>query len=102
MQSNRKHFLAIIRHGERADFAGIDPESVNFDNKDDPPLTPHGQNLAAKTGTALAPQLGLIGDNFDEIIIESSPFVRCIQTASQISSKLGINKLTINWTASEV
>jgi broad specificity phosphatase PhoE len=44
----------------------------------------------------------IANDEFDEIIIECSPFVRCIQTASGISKELGIDSVTINWTASEL
>lgn len=39
--------------------------------------------------------------NFDEIIIECSPFLRCIQTASKIAEKLKVKKVEINWQISE-
>jgi len=39
--------------------------------------------------------------NFDQIIIECSPFLRCIQTASLIAEKLKVKKVEINWLISE-
>ena len=42
MQST-KNFLAVIRHGERADHVeDCDKEALGYDIKHDPPLTEHG------------------------------------------------------------
>jgi broad specificity phosphatase PhoE len=38
---------------------------------------------------------------FDKIIIESSPFVRCIQTAAKIADGLGVEEVRINYLACE-
>jgi broad specificity phosphatase PhoE len=39
--------------------------------------------------------------NFDEIYIESSPFLRCLQTASRIAEKLRVKKVEVNWLITE-
>ena len=48
-QTNKStsNFIAIIRHGERADHAirngkNVDKQALNYDNVIDPPLTPDG------------------------------------------------------------
>ena len=38
---------------------------------------------------------------FDKIVIETSPFMRCIQTASQIADVLNVNEVELNFMASE-
>jgi broad specificity phosphatase PhoE len=38
---------------------------------------------------------------FDHFVIETSPFIRCIQTANKIAEKLGVTKIKINYMASE-
>ncbi|KAI1708617.1 histidine phosphatase superfamily (branch 1) domain-containing protein [Ditylenchus destructor] len=67
----------IVRHGERVD--NVDPEwryNAPGGAWDDPPLTKRGHQQAYEVGTHLVSQ----SLTFDHII--SSPFVRCIQTAS--------------------
>uniref|UniRef100_A0A915AIU4 Uncharacterized protein n=1 Tax=Parascaris univalens TaxID=6257 RepID=A0A915AIU4_PARUN len=69
----------VVRHGQRID---------NIDNTwamraprgawDDPPLTPRGQQQARECGQRLA------RERIDAILC--SPFVRCVQTATSISS----------------
>ena len=39
--------------------------------------------------------------NFDKIIIESSPFLRCMQTASRIAEQLRVKKVEVNWLITE-
>lgn len=39
--------------------------------------------------------------NFDQIIIRSSPFIRCIMTSSQLAQSLGLTKISINHQLSE-
>ena len=36
-------------------------------------------------------------NEFDEIVVESSPFLRCLQTAAQIAIALKLATITINW-----
>jgi len=39
--------------------------------------------------------------SFDEIVVECSPFIRTIQTASEVARELGVKKLTVNYRFSE-
>lgn len=39
---------------------------------------------------------------FDQIVIETSPFMRCIQTACLIAEKLGVKEIKINYLSSEI
>lgn len=41
-------------------------------------------------------------EGYDEIIIESSPFLRTMMTASQIAKGLGMNKIKVNYLFSEL
>ena len=41
------------------------------------------------------------GRKFDEVIVEASPFVRCLSTAARIAKPLGIKKIPINYLMSE-
>ena len=74
---SKVRYSFIVRHGERADSAGK-PVS----NYCDPPLTPTGISQAQVTGKFFKKQLNDIekrlGKKFDSVLIESSPFVRCI------------------------
>jgi broad specificity phosphatase PhoE len=54
-------------------------------NKVDPPLTPNGIRQAEQTGRYLKEYFEEEGLAFDKIIIESSPFLRTMMTASQIA-----------------
>ena len=39
--------------------------------------------------------------NFDEVRIESSPFLRCLQTAGQVAEELEINDVHVNYRVCE-
>ena len=83
-----------MRHGERADFARANdsdsddnlanknapPYNSNIDH--DPPLTAKGIDQATHAGTYLKDRMKAIeqeyGIKFDEVHIESSPFLRCL------------------------
>ena len=41
------------------------------------------------------------GITFDEVRIQSSPFVRCLQTASQLAKELSVNKIDVNYRVCE-
>ncbi len=84
----------LVRHGERADLA---PPHRQFDYEinSDPPLTSHGILQAQETGEFLKEYIDK--NEFDEIVVESSPFIRTMQTASQIAKAIGIPKIKINY-----
>lgn len=70
--------FAVVRHGQRADYAIPDrPYLV----RDDPPLTEKGMRQA---GIAAEKICEVIGD-IEDIYLISSPFLRCIETASKLA-----------------
>ena len=66
--------LFFIRHGERADQARH--LKIEWEIKEDPPLTPLGLIQAYETGVFFKHYM--INHKFDEVILESSPFVRTL------------------------
>lgn len=70
------YLLLYVRHGQR--------EDENLTEKlPDPKITDEGANQAKVTGTYLK---FLFMQNFiEQVIIECSPFLRCLQTASAIA-----------------
>ncbi|CDW81206.1 UNKNOWN [Stylonychia lemnae] len=93
----QKCVVALVRHGQRADYA-ID-ESIVYDISHDPPLTREGMWQAKLTGEALKKQF--LEGGFEKVIIESSPFLRCIMTAAQICKEFQIDQFDINYIFSE-
>ena len=92
-------FILFMRHGERADSARLaeyscldDEIPYDSDIAHDPPLTSQGLKQAAHAGAYLAGRLKDVeeefGIEFDEVIIESSPFLRCLQTSSKAAEAL--------------
>ncbi len=73
----------VARHGERADAADATWEQT-AERPFDPPLTPLGFLQAEATGDALCAEPSLRVE-----AIFTSPFLRCVQTASAIASRLG-------------
>ena len=66
----------------------------------DPPLTPTGLVQASEAGDFLKEYIEK--NKFDEVIMECSPFIRTVQTATQIAKKIGITKIKINYKLSEL
>lgn len=91
-------FLAIVRHGERADLAPED--NMVYDVKDDPPLTKIGLSQAEETAYHLRALLA--EKQIEEVFIESSPFIRCLKTGSIIAKALGVQKMLVNYKYSEM
>ena len=77
-------FIAFIRHGERCDLAMGSKMIIPYENniRFDPPLTAVGLEQAAICGRYFRDRLReveeLHGITFDEVVVESSPFVRCL------------------------
>ena len=69
---NPKHFIAVIRHGERADRV----PGAKVENKEDPLLTEQGIKQADMTGKYLKKYFKDNNLNFSKVIIETSPFIR--------------------------
>eukprot|EP00347_Sterkiella_histriomuscorum_P009198 403342150 len=83
----------FIRHGERAD---KHPErNIQFEERYDAQLTPIGEQQAIETGQFLKEYIKT--GNFEEILIESSPFLRVIMTSANIARQIGINHIPINY-----
>ena len=68
----------------------------------DPPLTDFGIKQARYTGEFLKKHFAENGLKFDKIIIECSPFLRCMQTASYLGHALGVTEIGINYKASDI
>lgn len=85
--------LYLIRHGERADIAPC-PDIKKIDLKYDPPLTKLGHQQALTTGKYLRKmiyeEMARKNKSLDntEIILISSPFLRCLQTSEMICRTL--------------
>lgn len=85
----------MVRHGERADNVRYEELGVEVEHMLDPPLTPLGFRQAEDTGRYLKEYFEKNG--YTDIIIESSPFLRTLQTASTVANILGIKNIKINY-----
>lgn len=100
-----KHFIILVRHGERSDDPERDIKSENDANepkvKFDWHLTDKGRNQAFQTGEFIK-QAVIEGNNIklksSDVKIFWSPFLRWIQTASELVDGLGysIQNITID------
>ena len=73
----------FIRHGERCDNSKLEEERARIEVKSDPPLTRLGVAQAHMTGKYLKTYLK--SGKYDQIIIETSPFLRTMETAAGIA-----------------
>ena len=79
--------LYIIRHGDRHDYSYPEwRESALRPN--DPPLSDLGHEQASETGEYLNSLLLEDGFKVEDITVLSSPFLRCIQTTTNILAQL--------------
>ena len=81
-------FCGMVRHGERADNVRFEELDVEVECMLDPPLTPLGWRQAEDTGHFLKEFFDK--NDYTDIIIESSPFLRTMQTASTVAKILGV------------
>ena len=90
-------YFIFMRHGERADclYGEEDEENLApYDNtiEHDPPLTVTGLRQAAHAGNYLRERLKAVENEyetkFNEVRIESSPFLRCLQTSAKVAKAL--------------
>lgn len=84
-QTNRI-LIVFVRHAERADMAPEMESSHPIENIHDAPLTNLGIQQAEYTGKVLSFMLQEYYIN--EVILESSPFLRTMMTASCIATQL--------------
>lgn len=89
----------FIRHGERCDNSKLIEEQNRVTTECDPPLTKLGLSQAHMCGKYLRKHLER--GNYDHIIIESSPFLRCMETSAAIAKELGKSKVKVNYRWSE-
>lgn len=71
-------------------------------NKFDMPLTRLGMMQSMATGEYLRQYFEHNDYKFSKVIIECSPFLRCMMTAGQIAQRLKVKDITINYRASEI
>ena len=64
-------------------------------NKFDPPLTKLGVSMAHLCGQRLKSNISK--RDYKRIIIEVSPFLRCMETAAAIAKEFGINEISVNY-----
>ena len=65
----------MIRHSERADNAGAEEKAL-IENDMDPHMTKRGGEMAQVTGKHL--KQWLADEKFELVVIESSPWIRCL------------------------
>ena len=72
---------------------------IEIEEMQDPPLTPLGLQQAHETGIYL--KTFLESNGYTKIIIQSSPYLRCLQTAKESAKILGIPTIEVNYMLSE-
>jgi len=85
-QENTKYII-LMRHGERQDCDDVNPPIIK--NVDDPELSSIGVQQALDIGHQL--KLNLMGINFSEINIFTSPFTRTMQTGLNTANGFDAN-----------
>ena len=85
----------MIRHGERTDCSNLPEERARIENIYDCPLTYLGVSQAHITGQYLKQYLAR--GNYQRIILESSPLLRTLETATAIAKELGVQEININY-----
>lgn len=69
-------FIGVIRHAEKANLHEVNNPRWVVDK--DPPLSTRGDRQATFTGQYLKEYFQKHNMKFDKIVIESSPFLRCL------------------------
>jgi len=86
--------VAIIRHGERKDY--VDKSWVKGAERPwDPPLTKLGKLQAAAAGRRLRDEITRDHGVPTATRVYSSPFTRCVQTATEIAKELGVTAIQV-------
>jgi broad specificity phosphatase PhoE len=66
----------MVRHSERADQVMGGGDSTFIENRNDPPLTSRGKEMAFDAGVAM--RSVLLDCGVTHVKVESSPFLRCL------------------------
>lgn len=85
----------MIRHGERTDCSNLPEERARVENKHDCPLTYLGVSQAHVTGQYLKQYLAK--GNYERIVLESSPLLRTLETATAIAKELDLQEINVNY-----
>ena len=83
--------LIVMRHGQRVDEVD-DGWEASTSRPWDPPLTPHGRDQSRKAGLRLQGKRG-----GRSMLIYSSPFKRCLQTAAEVALQNGIGRIHVSF-----
>ena len=89
----------VIRHGERADNVDFQKLGIEIEQMSDPPLTPLGIEQAKECGVFFKKHLEEQG--YTKIIIQSSPYLRCLQTAAQTCKILDVETIEVDYSVGE-
>src|SRR5271169_1692392 len=81
--------IFLLRHGARQD--QLDRDWIrNSPTPWDPPLTTKGVMQARQTGAAMQTQLKRLPSSRERrVILHTSPFLRCVQTALALAEEIG-------------
>ena len=87
---SKTRYCFVVRHGQRAD--NLPLTYPKYIGHHDAMLTKEGHKQAAETGLFLKQTLNGIkaihGKEWDKVILQSSPFIRTMSTASEISKEM--------------
>ena len=89
-------YLIFVRHGHKSWVEGDQEDCTVYKNqiKHDPALIDVGLEQASRVGSYFKRRLEAVqkeyGITFNEVRVESSPFLRCLQTASKTAQELGL------------
>lgn len=92
-------FYGMLRHAEKANLH--DKDNPRWVVEKDPPCSRRGERQAVFTGEYLKDYFEKHNMKFDKIVIETSPFMRCIQTANGVAVALGADEVEINYLIAE-
>mmetsp|Transcript_20270 Transcript_20270/g.67628 ORF Transcript_20270/g.67628 Transcript_20270/m.67628 type:complete len:589 (-) Transcript_20270:662-2428(-) len=89
--TGREKMVWVMRHGMRLD--DQDPTwKLSASRPYDPPICEHGREQCKLAGMSFKSSRSQVGDIS---FVLSSPFLRCVQTAAEVASILGISRIFI-------
>ena len=96
-KSKPQHVVILMRHGERVDLTVLDRFKIKDWTYKDPVITPDGCKQAHLYGRQLKAKFiseleAVVGGPFDEVKIQTSPYLRTMMTAANVAQGLGYAK----------